>query len=297
MTQADGQHPNDRQNECGFRLFNLEQADFPILVSVPHSGREYPAGILENLRIPPHELLRLEDRYADRLIAPALAQGMPAIIANRARAWIDLNRSVEELDPAMVSGWDDSPRPAGSAKMRGGLGLVPRRLMQSGDIWKRPFGISDIRQRIETYHSPYHESISAQLARLRDRFGVALLVDIHSMPPLVPVAGHRPHIVIGDRFGQSAASIYSEMLIERLKQSGMPVALNHPYPGDYILRRHADVRRNIHAIQIEIDRTLYLDSDLREPSAGLESTAAILSEMLALLVDLLGGTAMPNFVL
>lgn len=274
-------------------LRNCDAADFPLLISVPHAGRDYPPALYDNLRVAPHELLRLEDRYADRLVSPAIAAGIPAIIATRARAWIDLNRGEEELDPGMVSGRIGAPKAQGSAKMRGGLGLVPRRLLHIGDIWKHPFEIGDIRQRMEGYHTPYHQQIATHLKRMRDRFGVALLVDIHSMPPLANLPEPRPRIVIGDRFGASAASVYSEMLLQRLAQGGIPAALNHPYPGDYILRRHGDVRHNIHAIQIEVDRSLYLDSELCEPGSGLGETAALISQLLWLLVDLLGGASLP----
>lgn len=281
------------QDHCGFALCNFGAADFPLLLSVPHAGRDYPPALYENLRIAPHELQRLEDRYADRLVTPAIADGIPAIVASRARAWIDLNRSEDELDPAMASGAAGILKASASVKMRGGLGLVPRRLLHCGDIWKRPFEIADIRQRVTSYHAPYHGQIAEHLKRMRDHFGVALLVDIHSMPPLAGPPGQRPRIVIGDRFGASAASIYAEMLLERLRQMGIPAALNHPYPGDYILRRHGDVRRNIHAIQIEVDRSLYLDSELREPDGGLGATAALVSQLLWLLVDLLGGASLP----
>lgn len=277
----------------GFVLSNFGATDFPLLLSVPHAGRDYPQALYENLRVAPHELQRLEDRYADRLVSPAIAEGIPAIIANRARAWLDLNRSEDELDPGMVSGAAGNLKPLASAKMRGGLGLVPRRLLHCGDLWKQPFGLADIRQRVADYHAPYHGQIAQHLKRMRDHFGGALLVDIHSMPPLANLSGPRPRIVIGDRFGQSAASVYSEMLLERLRQMRVPAALNHPYPGDYILRRHGDVRHNIHAIQIEVDRALYLDSELREPGSGLGATAALVSQLLWLLVDLLGGAAVP----
>lgn len=290
MTTENRPDRNDAQSPDGFALFNFGATDFPLLLSVPHAGRDYPPALYDDLRVAPQELLRLEDRYADRLVSPAIADGMPAIIANRARAWIDLNRGEDELDPAMVIGGAGASKARGSAKMRGGLGLIPRRLLHCGEIWKRPLAAEDVGQRIERHHAPYHGHVAAQLNRLRDRFGVALLVDIHSMPPL---SGQRPRIVIGDRFGQSATSLYSEMLLERLRQNGVPAALNHPYPGDYILRRHGNVRRNIHAIQIEVDRSLYLDSQLREPAEGLGATAALLSELLWLLVELLGGTALP----
>ena len=283
---------SENSGNCGFQLFNLDSPALPILISVPHAGREYPAQLLDNLRITPAALQRLEGRYADRLVATAIASGTPAIVASRARAWMDLNRSEDELDPEMIKGGGGGRKLSGSAKMRGGLGLVPRRLLHCGDIWKHPFDVDDIEQRLDSFHRPYHHQIEHMLMQMRDRFGIALLVDIHSMPPLLPVGGFRPHIVIGDRFGQSAASLYSEVLLQRLKQIGMSAALNHPYSGDYILRRHGQVRKNIHAIQIEVDRSLYLDSDLREPDAGLGTTSELITELLMLLAELTGGTSM-----
>lgn len=293
MDQKDDTDTSDFGGNWGFQLFNLDSPGLPVLISVPHAGREYPAELLENVRIAPVELQRLEDRYADRLVAPAIAAGMPAIVAHRARAWIDLNRGEDELDPEMIKGGTGVRKTVGSAKMRGGLGLVPRRLMHSGDIWLRPFEAQDVEQRLSGFHRPYHQQVEKALLQMRDRFGIALLVDMHSMPPLLPVGGFQPRIVIGDRFGQSAASLYSEMLLQRLKQIGVAAALNHPYPGDYILRQHGNVRKNIHAIQIEVDRALYLDSELREPASGLDATSAIMTELLMLLAELVGGASMP----
>lgn len=293
MDQTDCVDSSENNGNCGFQRFNLDSPSLPILISVPHAGREYPAQLLDNLRITPADLQRLEDRYADRLVTTAIASGMPAIVANCARAWMDLNRDEDELDPEMVRGSAGGRKVSGSAKMRGGLGLIPRRLMQCGDIWLRPFDALDVEQRLSSFHRPYHRSVELGLRAIHDRYGVALLVDIHSMPPLLPVGGYRPQIVIGDRFGQSASSLYSEMLLQRLKQIGMAAALNHPYSGDYILRRHGKVQNNIHAIQIEVDRTLYLDSELREPGAGLGATSAVVSELLALLAELAGGANMP----
>lgn len=293
MDQTDDTGIADFEGNLGFRLFNLDSPSLPILISVPHAGREYPAQMQQYLRITPAELQRLEDRYVDRLVAPAIALGFPAIIAHRARAWMDLNRGEDELDQEMIIQGFDTRKLAGSAKMRGGLGLVPRRLMHSGDIWLRPFDALDIEQRLRSFHRPYHQQLERSLLQIRDRFGIALLIDIHSMPPLKHLSGMRPQIVIGDRFGQSAASLYSEMLLQRLKQIGLPAALNHPYPGDYILRRHGQVRKNIHAIQIEVDRSLYLDSELREPAPGLQDTSALISELLILLGDLARGNALP----
>jgi N-formylglutamate amidohydrolase len=278
---------------AGFQLLNAAQPAFPVLISIPHAGRDYPPELIDNLRVSPSELMRLEDRYADRLIGPALAAGMTAIVAHRARAWIDLNRAEDDLDPEMVSPRIDGFKSSNSMKMRGGLGLIPRRLMHVGDLWKRPLSADEIELRLDLFHRPYHRTLEQTLGDIRERFGTALLVDIHSMPPLTATTTPAPRIVIGDRFGQCAPALYAEMLLSRLKSLNIPAALNHPYPGDYILRRHGNAQGSIHAIQIEVDRSLYLDSMQREPGAGLESMASLISELLFFLVDLVGGRAIP----
>jgi N-formylglutamate amidohydrolase len=286
-------HSSNDDGQSGYAMWNCDQPQFPILLSVPHAGRVYPAPLFDDLRIDPAHLLRLEDRYADRLAKPAIDAGFPAIIAECARVWIDLNRDEADLDPDMVHDWS-GPRPQrGSMKMRGGLGLVPRRLAVAGEIWRRPFAKAEIDVRINGYHRPYHAQIERILASMRQRFGIAILVDLHSMPSLPITAAQQSRIVIGDRFGQCAAPIYAELLTGRLRELDIPVALNNPYPGDYVLRRHGNPRRNIHALQVEVDRALYLDAMQREPGPNLANTAAIIAELLALLCEQLSGGALP----
>jgi N-formylglutamate amidohydrolase len=293
MQQPIAPHCSNYDGSSGYTMWNCDQPQFPILLSVPHAGRVYPAALFDDLRINPAHLLRLEDRYADRLARPAIDAGFPAIIAECARVWIDLNRDEADLDPDMVHDWA-GPRPQqGSPKMRGGLGLVPRRLANAGEIWRRPFAKAEIDARIMNYHRPYHAQIERILALMRERFGVAMLVDLHSMPSLPIAAAQQSKIVIGDRFGQCAAPIYAELLTGRLRELGVPVALNNPYPGDYVLRRHGDPRRNIHALQIEVDRALYLDELQHEPAPNLAKTAAIVAELLVLLCEQLNGSALP----
>ena len=278
---------------AAFTLYNAETPDIPVLLSVPHAGREYPPALLANLRVPPTELLRLEDRYADRLIQPAIAAGCPAIVAHRARAWIDLNRAATDIDIGMVSGdcaWLDA---APSAKARGGLGLFPRRLQTCGELWRRPMERADIEQRIKQVHMPYHRAVADILSAMRARFGVAILLDVHSMPPIPAVATHDapPRIVVGDRYGRSAASIYAELVTGRAQAVGMKAALNAPYSGDYILKRHSAPDRGIHALQLEVDRSRYLDSALREPTDGLKSMADFVQSVVSDLADQALGTS------
>jgi N-formylglutamate amidohydrolase len=258
----------------------------PVLLSVPHAGRDYPAGVFDALRVPPASLVRLEDRYADLLVRRSVQFGHPVILAHRARAWIDLNRDEQDIDVEMVQGARRADYPPPGVKQRGGLGLVPRRLSGEGDLWGRQFTLDDINDRIAAFHRPYHQAVSNILENMRQKFGVAILLDVHSMPPLHnPATGAGPQFVIGDRFGKSASSQYAELLMSRLQGHGFTAALNHPYAGDYILRRHAKPRANIHAIQLEVDRSLYLDTDLRQPGPGIERLQLLISGLLEALAD------------
>jgi N-formylglutamate amidohydrolase len=268
----------------GFALFGTDDPKTPVLVSVPHAGRDYPEEIFAALRLPRASLVRLEDRYADLLARNVIAEASPAIVAHRARAWIDLNRDERDLDLEMVSGAVKANYPTPGAKQRGGLGLIPRRLSGEGDLWKGRFPIAEIDRRIVNFHRPYHTQIGEILGRMRDRFGVAILLDLHSMPPILqthPVPA--PRFVIGDHFGKSAASRYSELLVGHIRRHGFAAALNHPYSGDHMLRRHGKPEDNIHALQIEVDRSLYLDSDLREPGAGVAMVSRLIGQLVAIL--------------
>ncbi len=270
----------------GFAVHNVAPLNIPVLVSVPHAGRDYPEEIFASLRLPPASLLRLEDRYADLLTRDLVSDGAPTIIAHRARAWIDLNRDERDVDIEMVSGQNGHDYPTPSAKQRGGLGLIPRRLAGEGDIWQRQLTMAELDARISDCHRPYHAMVAQTLSAMRDKFGVAILLDLHSMPPIRDrLADSIPQFVIGDRFGRSASARFAELLSAQIRTRGYGVALNHPYSGDYILRRHAAVGRNIHALQIEVDRSLYLDSELREPSAGVTKIARLVADLVTTLVD------------
>ncbi len=275
----------------GFATYGVEALAIPVLVSVPHAGRDYPDIIFSALRLPRTALLRLEDRYADLLTRSLTRVESPVIIAHRARAWIDLNRDENDLDVDMVHGAERVNYAQPGPKQRGGLGLIPRRLSGDGDLWKRPFELAEVEQRIASFHRPYHAQVGNILARMRSKFGVAILLDLHSMPPIRQMQGDKPpQFVIGDRFGQSAGSQYAELLIEQIRMRGYAAALNHPYAGEHILRRHAQPRANIHAIQLEVDRSLYLDSTLREPGAGLTAMQVLVSDLIYALADQATGT-------
>lgn len=272
------------ESDTGFATFGVDSLSVPVLLSVPHAGRDYPEEIFAALRLPRTSLLRLEDRYADLLVRKSVALDYPVIVAHRARAWIDLNRDENDLDVEIVRGAARDDYPAPGAKQRGGLGLIPRRLSGDGDIWKHSFELTQIEVRISSFHRPYHTEISAILERIRQKFGVAILLDLHSMPPIRhPVSSPAPEFVVGDRFGKSAASQYAETIMHQIRARGYPVALNHPYSGEYILTRHGRPRANVHAVQLEVDRALYLDSEMRELGPGLLRIDCLIADLVAAL--------------
>lgn len=276
--------------EPAWQLAAPEPSAIPVLIAVPHAGRSYPPEIHERLRHPTQAALRLEDRMVDRLgEAVAAATGAALLVARAPRAMIDLNRAAEDVDWSMFAREpDERPRtlalPGGRAA--GGLGIVPRRLPGLGELWKQPHRRAELEARLAAIHAPYHAELDAQLAGLRRRWGAALLLDLHSMPPVQPRGGGGPpEFVVGDRFGASCAGTLTALAFAWFAQGGRLAAHNRPYAGGYVLERHADPRRGVHAFQLEIDRSRYLDSQLVEPGPGF----AAMAEHLAGLVRALAG--------
>lgn len=262
----------------------------PVVLSVPHAGRDYPLPLRAAAAVPTEAMRPLEDRHVDA-VAIAARRHETLFVQQRARAWIDLNRAEEERDPLIDEGARPIATGAISAKLRSGLGLVPRRAAPGVAIWCRRLGDDEVARRIVEDHRPYHAALGEALAAARTRFGAALLIDLHSMPRLPGATAAQ--IVLGDRFGQSAVARLSHRLETAARAAGLRVAMNAPYSGGFVLARHARPRDDIHAIQIEVDRSLYLDAALDRPGPGLAQTAAILRAMIdAAVDDLLDGSLM-----
>lgn len=256
------------------------QASRPLLISVPHAGRDYPAGLALLSRLSVAQLQPLEDRFADLLADQAVIEGHAALVATIPRAWIDLNRAEREFDPGFVS-TGGTLLPLASAKVRGGLGVIPRRVFRGGDIWRGGVSAEAFEARLSTVHRPWHMTIAAQLEALLERFGAAILIDLHSMPPIPARQGEPPppEIVIGDLFGRSARGQFSRAALAVAERHGFRATLNTPYAGGHILARHGSPARGIHAIQVEVDRSLYLDARLDQPGAGLARCRAFVSDL------------------
>ena len=277
----------------GVEAFTLRAPDpsaIPVLLAVPHAGRSYPGSLLERMRHPGFVALRLEDRYVD-LLAEAVAErtGTALLVARAPRAMIDLNRAVEDIDWDMIGGalpreawpgdvgsYTPGPNTPGH-RARSGLGLIPRRLPGLGELWKRRHDHADLAARIAGIHEPYHACLDEALAQLRARWGAALLIDLHSMPPLGLRGGQgSPEFVVGDRFGTTCHGALVGSAFSYFAEMRRGTAHNRPYAGGYVLDRHSAPQRGLHAFQLEIDRSSYLDSRLLEPGEGFDAMVTLL---------------------
>lgn len=234
----------------------------PVVVSVPHAGRIYPHEILSAARAPQKTLERLEDGWCDRIAMPAVHAGATVICALWARAVADCNRAEGQMAPGEVAHSIRHQFSAPGRKERAGLGVIPTRLFDAGPLWRHPIDAEGLSWRLDQFHRPYHAALAGALVRTRARFGRAILIDLHSMPT-IPAGqpGHGAKIVVGDRFGSSAAEWIVEQALSAAKLLGERISHNQPYAGGHITRMHGHPEKAIHAIQIEIDRSLYLHAD------------------------------------
>jgi N-formylglutamate amidohydrolase len=254
-------------------IIHEPRGDLPVLLSVPHSGREYPEWLVGLAGGGKPALAVLEDPLVDRLVWRALQRGCGAVIARAPRAAIDCNRAEDDVDPSVVDG---ARRSRISARARGGLGIVPARTQQHGYLWRRAITSKQLEERLSHAHRPYHAAIEAQLALLLDRFGCALLLDCHSMPP--PPEGVAS-MVFGDCRGRTADSWVSAEAIAISKRCGFDAGLNDPFAGGHVIERHARPANGIHALQLEIDRSCYLDGRLAKPGAGFDRVASFIETL------------------
>lgn len=288
-------------NEPAFTLHRPASAPIPVLIAAPHGGRAYPPALTARMRDPGFAALRLEDRHVDRMAsAIAASTGAALLVAHAPRALLDLNRATDDMDWSMViEGAPPGTRhSAANRRARSGLGLVPRRLPGLGEIWKTRIARSELEARIAGVHVPYHAALADTLESLRDRWGAVLLVDLHSMPPLpARPAGESPgEFVVGDRFGASCSQRLVSSAFEWFDRNGRVAVHNRPYAGGYVLDRHAAPARGIHALQLEICRSSYLDARHDEPSgrfAGVARSLAALVRVLAAEVADIGGSRLP----
>lgn len=269
-----------------FEVRTSAEQRVPFVFNSPHSGRCYPKRFLAMTRLDASAIRRSEDCYVDELFGTAVMLGAPMLTAHFPRAYLDVNREPWELDPRMFA--EPVPPFANirSARVAGGLGTVPKLVGEGLDIYPGRLPLSEAVGRIECVYKPYHETLKRLVTRTHARFGYAVLIDCHSMPASVRVGdnGVRPDFIVGDRFGTSAAPALSERAIGLLTAMGYTVAHNKPYAGGFITEHYGRPARNLHALQIEINRGLYMDERTLEKSAGFD---ALLDDLARFSADLM----------
>jgi len=266
----------------------------PIVISVPHAGRHYPSLLQAQSRLALEHLSLLEDRHVDALTEALMGMEHQILVATTARAWIDLNRAPHEIEPEMIArtdpGFADMRKAAmqcDQAKMVAGLGLIPSRVPRIGSIYRHKLALEDIQQRIMSIHTPWHDAIERAMAAAWRVHGFAVLVDLHSMPAIPRgQTGHGLRAVIGNRHGQSCDIALAGRAVSMLRREGLRTDLNRPYAGAYTLMRHGQPLKNLHALQVEFDRSLYLN-DMGEPiAARVEILSSILARLCEALADI-----------
>ncbi len=260
----------------------------PVVVSSPHSGVFCPPAVARLLRTTAEELRLLEDGPLDRLAAAATRAGAGALCAAYARAYVDLNRDPAELDPELLEGPPPASGILASVRARAGLGVVPSRLGTS-PIWRRPLRAEEVAERLETGWWPYHRRLAALCAERCHRFGQVVLLDLHSMPTEVTVArGRRPlDVAIGDCHGRACAPALVGLVEATLAEAGLHSARNVPYSGGYITETYGRPREGVHAIQLELRRSLFMDEASGTPTAGLGALEAVVERLVGRLAGAL----------
>ncbi|MCX7303161.1 MAG: N-formylglutamate amidohydrolase [Hyphomicrobiales bacterium] len=254
-----------------------ESADqrVPFVFNSPHSGRHYPERFLALTRLDRMAIRRSEDSYVDELFGAAVPLGAPLLAANFPRAYLDVNREPWELDPRMFVEPVPSFANIRSARVAGGLGTVPKLVGEGLDIYAGRLPLVEAVSRIEHVYKPYHDTLKRLLTRTHQRFGYAVLIDCHSMPASIRIGdtGLRPDFIIGDRFGVSATRALTQTAISLLVSMGYTVAHNKPYAGGFITEHYGRPARGLHALQIEINRGLYMNEHTLVRSAGFDALA------------------------
>lgn len=265
-----------------YAIYAPDQLQAPLVLASPHSGRNYPAELLAASRLDATGLRRSEDSFVDELFSDAPRQGVPLLAARFPRAWCDPNREPWELDASMFS--DDLPSYVNrtSARVGAGLGTIARIVASGEPIYRRKLRFAEAQHRVEAYWRPYHDALARLIAEAKARYGACVLLDCHSMPAAgVPGAD----FVLGDAHGTACAPALTRHVEEWLNGLGYAVRRNDPYAGGYVTRSYGRPRENIHALQVEIARPLYMDEARFERSARFALVRADMAALVSALVE------------
>ena len=261
----------------------LEPADWqgPLVFNSPHSGNIYPPAFLASARLEIAQLRRSEDSFVDELFAGVVGRGFPLMRAHFPRCYVDVNREPYELDPRMFDGRLPSFANTRSMRVAGGLGTVARVVGDAQEIYDQRIPVDDALRRIEGLYKPYHRALRRLVTRVHRDFGTAILVDCHSMPSIAGNRDERPRadVVLGDRYGTSCVAVVADTVESALQDAGYSVSRNKPYAGGFITEHYGNPPAGLHAIQLEINRGLYMDERAYQPIAAFSRLAADLDTL------------------
>ncbi len=255
----------------------------PVIFASPHSGADYPAAFLAGTALDRHAIRSSEDAFVDRLYDAAPGCGAPLLAARVPRAFVDLNRAADELDPAVIDGIG---RSAHNPRISSGLGVIPRVVAGGRTIYTGKLTATEAEHRLRRYWHPYHDALRQLIEETRDGFGEATLIDCHSMPHEA-IESHarpgqpRPEVVLGDRFGAAAGRDVVDRIEAAFAAAGLRVARNAPFAGAYITQAYGRPSRRVHVVQVEIDRALYMDERRVEPSAAFPAFRRLIGGVVA----------------
>ncbi len=270
-------------SNIAYALHEPEQRRSCVVFASPHSGRQYLPGFLERSVLDTLTLRSSEDAFVDQLFASVPEFGAPLLTAVMPRAYVDLNRSPDELDPALIQG---VRRSGHNPRIASGLGVIPRVVSNGRAIYTGKLSRVEADARISRYWHPYHSALQTLLTDAHRTFGQAVLIDCHSMPHeavdgVARTSNKRPDIVLGDRFGAAASGEIVDQVEAAFASAGLTVTRNAPFAGAYITQAYGRPSRGQHAIQIEIDRALYMDERRVEPNANFQAFQDVLRGVIA----------------
>jgi N-formylglutamate amidohydrolase len=279
-----------------FEVLRPNELKLPFVFNSPHSGRVYPQAFLRASKLDALTLRRSEDSYVEELFGFVAELGAPMLYAHFPRAYLDVNREPYELDPVLFR--EGLPHYANTQSVRvvGGLGTIARIVSEADEIYREPLTVGAALERINRLYEPYHATLKELLAEAKAQFGVAVLIDCHSMPssPMADQGVGRPDFVLGDRFGTSCSPELMRLASGQLRSLGHVIVLNKPYAGGYITENYGRPHEGIHALQVEINRALYMDEVNFERTSSFHRLRGDLERMVKAMALGTSGLAVPR---
>ena len=289
---------SDYWDQPAFETIRPRRLVAPVVFNSPHSGRVYPERFLAMTRLDHLSIRQSEDAWVDELFARAPHLGAPMLRAHFPRAYLDVNREPWELDPTMFVEPLSDRFNTTSPRVAAGLGTLARVVAENKPIYRDRLTLDDARMRIEGIYHPYHAALQKLLSEAISAFGVALLIDCHSMPHITRTGDRAaPDIVLGDRYGTTCAPVLVDLVETVFTAAGLRVARNRPYAGGFATRTYGRPQHGVHALQIEISRHLYMNEVTLARNENFDAIRALIEKLIFALIGLdlvaLAGSSQP----